>query len=719
MNSDEANEQLSDSITIAEGTGTVAFVNTYTKKTVDITVDKIWSLAEANSAVVCDATNVTWPAGTTVSVKLQKKVGDGEVKDVEGDDATATLSAAHPSHTFEDLVEYEGDQKVTYSVKEVAIEGTYAANFNLGSAEKQDDGSYRITNSEKEAGLTITKSFGDSDLTDAQKGNIVFKVTGNGLKKDGTAVSELTKKYSDFTGDPKKWVLTQADGIMDGVTYTVSETADSVEITGYNRTTTVKVNSDEANEQLSDSITIAEGTGTVAFVNTYTKKTVDITVDKIWSLAEANSAVVCDATNVTWPAGTTVSVKLQKKVGDGEVKDVEGDDATATLSAAHPSHTFEDLVEYEGDQKVTYSVKEVAIEGTYAANFNLGSAEKQDDGSYRITNSEKEAGLTITKSFGDSDLTDAQKGNIVFKVTGNGLKKDGTAVSELTKKYSDFTGDPKKWVLTQADGIMDGVTYTVSETADSVEITGYNRTTTVKVNSDEANEQLSDSITIAEGTGTVAFVNTYTKKTVNITVDKIWSLAEANSAVVCDATNVTWPAGTTVSVKLQKKVGDGEVKDVEGDDATATLSAAHPSHTFEDLVEYEGDQKVTYSVKEVAIEGTYAANFNLGSAEKQDDGSYRITNSEKEAGLTITKSFGDSDLTDAQKGNIVFKVTGNGLKKDGTAVSELTKKYSDFTGDPKKWVLTQADGIMDGVTYTVSETADSVEITQVTTGQRP
>ncbi|QUA53194.1 Cna B-type domain-containing protein [Aristaeella lactis] len=136
MNSDEANEQLSDSITIAEGTGTVAFVNTYTKKTVDITVDKIWSLAEANSAVVCDATNVTWPAGTTVSVKLQKKVGDGEVKDVEGDDATATLSAAHPSHTFEDLVEYEGDQKVTYSVKEVAIEEVHMRRTSTWAARR-------------------------------------------------------------------------------------------------------------------------------------------------------------------------------------------------------------------------------------------------------------------------------------------------------------------------------------------------------------------------------------------------------------------------------------------------------------------------------------------------------------------------------------------------------------------------------------------------------
>ncbi|SMC81867.1 Cna B-type domain-containing protein, partial [Aristaeella lactis] len=296
-------------------------------------------------------------------------------------------------------------------------------------------------------GLTITKSFGDSDLTDAQKGNIVFKVTGNGLKKDGTAVSELTKKYSDFTGDPKKWVLTQADGIMDGVTYTVSETADSVEITGYNRTTTVKVNSDEANEQLSDSITIAEGTGTVAFVNTYIHKTGDLTVTKsVESAATADHDLMFGFTVTLSDEtinGTYGDMSFTDGVATFELKD--GESKTATGLPTGITYTVEE------DECDDFTTLATGADGTIV----------EDGREADFENTRKLGELEIGKIV-SSDLEDDDELEFTFIVTLDGAPitglhgdmnfEDGVAIVVL-----------KSGEKALADELPTGVKYTVEE----------------------------------------------------------------------------------------------------------------------------------------------------------------------------------------------------------------------------------------------------------------
>ena len=57
-------------------------------------------------------------------------------------------------------------------------------------------------------------------------------------------------KYpDDFEGSSGTITLTQADGILPGATYTVTETGTTADQTGYERTTTVTVGTGEAKEK--------------------------------------------------------------------------------------------------------------------------------------------------------------------------------------------------------------------------------------------------------------------------------------------------------------------------------------------------------------------------------------------------------------------------------------------------------------------------------------
>jgi len=145
---------------------------------------------------------------------------------------------------------------------------------------------FTIKNTEKVAGLTIIKAFEGSELTEAQKNSITFTVAGDGLKDrtTGNSVESFTKTYAEFTEG--RWVLNQSDGIVNGRTYTVTETNANFE--HYSRVTTVKVNDGEAasfpqsgeETNPSGSVTMSNYQGTVTVTNIYTKL-VDLKIIKV------------------------------------------------------------------------------------------------------------------------------------------------------------------------------------------------------------------------------------------------------------------------------------------------------------------------------------------------------------------------------------------------------------------------------------------------------
>ncbi|MBP3204624.1 MAG: Cna B-type domain-containing protein, partial [Lachnospiraceae bacterium] len=261
-----------------QGTTNPEIINT--PKTVDLTVTKTWAFADPSNVTKVEGKE--WPQGVTVRVVVYSKTGENNPAPTS---YTVDLTADRPTYTFTGLPEYIGSDKIEYSVVEAGVTGLDSEHFNTvieGSAES----GYTIKNTEKEAGLTIIKSFEGSELTEAQKNAITFTVTGSSLKdrSTGNSVDRLTKTYAEFTEG--QWVLNQSDGIVNGRTYTVTETNGNIE--HYSRVTTVKVNDGNAasfvqdgeNTNPSGSITMSGYQGTVTITNTYTRL-VDLKIIKV------------------------------------------------------------------------------------------------------------------------------------------------------------------------------------------------------------------------------------------------------------------------------------------------------------------------------------------------------------------------------------------------------------------------------------------------------
>ncbi|MBP3897814.1 MAG: Cna B-type domain-containing protein [Mogibacterium sp.] len=249
-------------------------------KTTELTVTKEWAFGNPSSVVKVEGKE--WPQGVTVHVVVYSRTGENDPAPTA---YTVDLTAARPTYTFEGLPEYSGNDKIEYSVVEAGVTGLDSEHFDTVIEGNAESG-YTIKNTEKEAGLTIIKAFEGSELTEAQKNAITFTVTGAGLKdrNTGSSVESLTKTYAAFTEG--RWVLNQSDGIVNGRTYTVTETNANYE--HYSRVTTVKVNDGEASSfpqsgeetNPSGSVTMSNYQGTVTVTNIYTKL-VDLKIIKV------------------------------------------------------------------------------------------------------------------------------------------------------------------------------------------------------------------------------------------------------------------------------------------------------------------------------------------------------------------------------------------------------------------------------------------------------
>jgi len=134
--------------------------------------------------------------------------------------------------------------------------------------------------------LTIIKAFEGETLTDDQKNNISFTVTGSGLRdrSTGNSVESLTKTYAEFIEG--QWVLNSSDGIIANGTYTVTENNANFE--KYTRVTSVTVDGGHPNTfaqgngetNPSADVTMSGYQGTVAITNTYTRL-LDLNIIKV------------------------------------------------------------------------------------------------------------------------------------------------------------------------------------------------------------------------------------------------------------------------------------------------------------------------------------------------------------------------------------------------------------------------------------------------------
>ena len=144
--------------------------------------------------------------------------------------------------------------------------------------------------------------------------------------------------------------------------------------------------------------------------------------------------------------------------------------------------------------------------------------------------------MTIIKAFEGETLTDDQKNNISFTVTGSGLRdrSTGNSVESLTKTYAEFIEG--QWVLNSSDGIIANGTYTVTENNANFE--KYTRVTSVTVDGGDPNTfaqgngetNPSTDITMSGYQGTIAITNAYTRlldlKIIKVDVNGMTKLLE-------------------------------------------------------------------------------------------------------------------------------------------------------------------------------------------------
>lgn len=568
-----------------------------------------------------------------------------------------------------------------------------------------------ITNTYDTAQLVVNKTV--TELPDAgTTATFTFTITGAGLG-DGKVVT-LTYP-DDFTDGNAQVVLTHKDGIQLGETYTVTESVNGANVTGYTRTTTV--DSTEFTQASgtaptgSTATNAVSGEGSIDITNAYTQDTTSVSVYKQWAFADGTNG---------WPEGVVVTVQLYSKVGSAtEATPVSG--KTLTLDSENTSGSFDGLPLYSGGESIEYSVVETGVTGVDQTHFNVSVSGSATTG-YTITNSQKTAGLTIIKTFtGGASLTDAEKNQLTFTVTGEGLLDgDGNNVASLTKTYAEFTNG--QWVLNESDGIVPDGTYIITET--NANIDKYTRSSTVRIDGGEpvvfaqdnddataAGNTPGGNITLNGDSGTVAIDNTYEKEQTSISGAKTWIDLREHS----NANELTLVIKRTTAADS----ADSDWETLQG----VTPTWEGNTYTFTGLDKYDNDgNEYTYKVEESAVAVTDQG--NAVSYSQATDGN-NFTNTELvkiEATKTWNDVAGNSLNATMKNASVTFtlqqKVDGQWQdvpQVEGQMVNPVTMSVGDVA-NANAWKATWenlpkyvvVEGVVAPIEYQVVETAASV-----------
>ena len=383
-------------------------------------------------------------AGVTVTNTYSQDVGSLEVKKTFADNAlTEEQKAAveftvtgpnnySASKTYAEFVNGSwklenlpvGEYTVTESNADVAgytrttaysVEGGKATVSKGGKAEVEVTNSYTRDLGKLELEKVIAGAKGDADLTDAQREQMSFTVTG----PDGYS---QTVKYSEFTDG--KYML---EDLPTGEYTVVEEGADFFE--NYSLNVSYGVTGGKT--------TVIKGeTAGVTVTNTYSQDVGSLEVKKTFAdnaLTEEQKAAV--EFTVTGPNNYSASKTYAEFVnGSWKLENLPVGEYTVTESNA-------DVAGYT--RTTAYSVK-----GGKATVSKGGKAEVEVTNSYTRDLGKLELEKVIAGAKGDADLTDAQREQMSFTVTG----PDGYS---QTVKYSEFT-DGKYMLEDTADRRIHG-----------------------------------------------------------------------------------------------------------------------------------------------------------------------------------------------------------------------------------------------------------------------
>lgn len=534
-------------------------------------------------------------------------------------------------------------------------------------------------NEQKNINFTVTKSWTDKDGEAKNAGySIKFSVKKNGqaypieakhleiVSGTNEQVAILNDGTVQLTGNASGWPVVKIKNVPEA-TYVVTETlktpaaGDSGE---YHTTYTVGA------KTTTNYGTITEDNSALTIYNTQGEdKYTSITVEKKWKAGETE--YIPESGSVTFELWAKISETADPVLNNGTAKVMDnytdkGRNLDDPVSIGQ-TIVVEFTASFASDNDRTQFYNNVS---NYSEETNTG--EYTGDGAKMIARYYD--GVEFNGSESNQTIKPTVEGNrnsgnavLTYRIPTNVKVNNKYPSAIKLGEYSTQNWTPGEYTITyesekvvnERDEKID--TYTISAPGWSRAISGLllertigTDTTTyryyVKEISTEGKYQVEYSPAGVEGAsaavkeGKITITNT--KESILVNVNKQWKFPNGTT---------TWPTGVTVGVKLQNNGADVSGK-------TATLDAAHPSVTFDDL-----DKDGNYTVVETETEHAYTGDL------------ISLISGDASTGFTITNLVNDTDVT-VQK---TWK-TGEEPNEDWTATFKLQKarvaKIADSTG---------------------------------------
>ena len=575
---------------------------------------------------------------------------------------------------------------ITYYFKEYSAPAGYQKDdtifsFTIAEHPDYDDWEYykgdvlRLADSKVEGNLEIQKSFvGAENLTDTQKKQITFKITGvdsNGdairipyvIDRDGNYIyadeSGLEISYADFENGVYK-----LDALPNG-TYTVTET--NYVLGGYTHvSTTYTVDGTTGTaEDLSGSVTITDRTKhTFAYTNTYQPEDVHITVFKkddgqiylygaTFQLYKKNSGGDYEA--VTNHPGLTTNgeftIDYENRTKGVTITGLEAGEYYIKETKAPAGYQLDETPFY-----FTVNAQNQVTEGTHGTNVTF-----ENSGNNLIATVKDKISHTYTLTKVDAFKLSKKLNGAEFAVAEvTGFNSDNSFSTSSTNYWTKTTGEDGTFVIDADEMHLDPTKlYVIWETKAPE---GYELSTKVyafytgDVSAITPNPALLSAgypdasiVSLANGPQKTTVPNT--QKTMDFLVKKQWYKVDGNKL----ADDIDAIKSIDIKLFQVQTFADGTVNTVQypDEDTLFTMDYTYNgnwlSHYFKDLptgdsVNTANPVTYTYYVEEVVPEG-YQARYVIGTvntltgseAVTEDDGTIEIRNSPKPIQYSVKK----------------------------------------------------------------------------------
>lgn len=609
----------------------IGIVNTHAPEKTQVSVTKVWKDENDQDGIRPDRITVALCAnGTQV--------------------ASADLSVSNNwQYTFADLNKKQSGTDITYTVKEILAEGN--------TITENSDGTFTFTPNRTD-GLSMFSGYTGTVSGDAENGFVITnvhkldqveiwakKVWADANNQDGKrpdkvritlyANGHATEYTVELTGNE-----TTADGAQlamlprfhngQRVNYSIVETHYQEKtgewkegvIPGYSRT-----------YHYDNNIGSAKRTATV--INSYTPDSFNLQVEKAWE----------DNDNQDGIRPESVTIKLQKTTvldnpQESDWVDVLNQNALVLSRANEWQGSFMNLPKNEAGQKLKYRLVEELNNTAYTVSYSGYNLYDYDNRQAVVTNTHipyKGKLIVIKDDLSTAGTPDGWKDNdnqdgkrptsVTVTLYANGSPVLGADKQPVTRTLNAANGWTEEFTdLDIHYGAGRNVLYSVVEQS----VAGYTASYS------QENVQLSQDQTNPVKIG---IVNTHTPETITATVVKNW----------VDQNNNDGKRPATITVTLQKKVGDGDWSNVPNGNKTISATGLW-TDKYENLPAYENGQKISYRIVEDAIDY-----YNLDKDGKPQSviaelsgTQFRITNTHEAMKVTVeaTKYWDDAENAD-------------------------------------------------------------------------